>query len=389
MAFYIYIMLKAVKKRVIVAMSGGVDSSVSATLLKRAGFDVVGVYMRQWAPEILGKECIWKQDRQDAMRVCAKLKIPFFTWDFSKEYEKEVGKYMINSYKKGITPNPDVMCNKIIKFGLFFDRAIKEGADFVATGHYARTSLANQIFYRSATNFFPSAGNPLCPTGKWTRDCKKFIASLYKAKDKNKDQTYFLYTIAKEQLPKIIFPVGDLTKPEVRKLAKKFGLENAEKKDSQGVCFVGQFNMKQFLKTYIKPKAGKILSLDGKVIGEHDGVYYYTIGQRHGLDIKNGQGPYFVVKKDLKKNIIYVGEEKDLECKKAKIININWISRPEKFPVVLDVRTRYRAPLKKAKLSKNGELVFQKSDRAITPGQSAVFYKGGTVLGGGIIDKVL
>ncbi|MCX6721420.1 MAG: tRNA 2-thiouridine(34) synthase MnmA [Candidatus Staskawiczbacteria bacterium] len=348
--------MKSKKVKIVVAMSGGVDSSVSAVLLKQAGFDVVGVYMRQWSPEILGKECIWKQDRQDAMRVCAKLNIPFFTWDFSKEYKKQVGKYMIDSYKKGITPNPDVMCNKVIKFGLFYDKAMKNGADFVATGHYARTSLA------------PLSG-----------------ARLLKAKDQNKDQTYFLYEIKKNQLSKIIFPVGNLEKPEVRKLAKKFGLQNAAKKDSQGVCFIGQFNMKEFLKMYIKPKIGAIVDLNGNIIGEHDGVFYYTIGQRHGLNIKNGQGPYFVIRKDLKKNIIYVGREKNLQTKKAKIVNINWIEKPKKFPIVLDVRTRYRAPLKKAKLSKNGDLVFQKGERAITSGQSAVFYKGQQLLGGGII----
>jgi tRNA-specific 2-thiouridylase len=340
-------------KKVICAMSGGVDSSVSAALLKKAGYDVVGVYMRQWAPKILEQECIWKEDRQDAMRVCAKLGIPFLTWDFSKEYEEEVGKYMIDSYKKGITPNPDVMCNKIIKFGLFFDRAIKEGADFIATGHYAQTNK-----------------------GK-----------LLKAEDKNKDQTYFLYTISKKQLEKTLFPIGNLTKPEVRKLAKKFKLENASKKDSQGVCFIGQFNMKEFLKVYIKPKVGKILSLKGKEIGDHDGVYYYTIGQRHGLNIKDGGGPYYVVKKDIKKNIIYVGTEKDLSAKKTKIINITWINKPKSFPALVDARARYRAPLQKAKLFKNGELIFNKSERAIAPGQSVVFYKGKQVLGGGIILK--
>jgi tRNA-specific 2-thiouridylase len=348
-------------RRVVVAMSGGVDSSVSAALLKRAGFEVVGVYMRQWSPEILGKECLWKEDRQDAMRVCAKLGIPFLTWDFSKDYEKHVGKYMIDSYKKGITPNPDVMCNKVIKFGLFFDRAIKEGADFVATGHYARIEK-----------------------GK-----------LLKAKDMNKDQTYFLYTISKNQLDKIIFPIGDLIKPEVRKLAKKFGLQNANKKDSQGVCFIGQFDMKEFLKIYIKPKIGKIFfkgspstgsgRSDDKIIGTHDGVYYYTIGQRHGLNIKDGGGPYYVVKKDIKNNIIFVGKEKDLATKKTKIINISWINKPEKFPISIDARTRYRAPLQKAKLYKNGDLVFNKSERAVTSGQSAVFYRGQEVLGGGVI----
>lgn len=377
-------------KRVIVAMSGGVDSSVSAALLKQAGFDVIGVYMRQWSPKILGSSCIWKEDRKDAMMVCAKLGIPFLTWDFSKEYEEEVGKYMIDSYKKGLTPNPDVMCNKVIKFGLFYDKAMKEGADFIATGHYAQTSgdfARQQAFFGKQELALPLRASRPGPS-------KSLFPRLLKAVDQNKDQTYFLYEIKKNQLNKILFPVGNLEKPEVRKLAKKFGLDNAQKKDSQGVCFVGQFNMKNFLKMYITPKKGKIIDINAPAfakasageVGEHDGVYYYTIGQRHGLDIKNGHGPYFVVKKDIKKNIIYVGKEKDLDCKKAKIKNINWIKKPEKFPVLLDVRTRYRAPLKKAKLDKNGNLTFIKTDRAITSGQSAVFYKGKEVLGGGVIE---
>ncbi|MDP3882735.1 MAG: tRNA 2-thiouridine(34) synthase MnmA, partial [Candidatus Staskawiczbacteria bacterium] len=340
-------------KRVFVAMSGGVDSSVSVALLKQAGFDVTGVYMKQWSPKVLGQECIWKEERQDAMKVANQLGIKFLTWDFSKEYEKEVGKYMIDSYKKGITPNPDVMCNKIIKFGLFYDKAIKEGADFIATGHYAQTSLGNQIFSRSALNFLldtrpASAGLTLVtgkifpPSGKPSnfapeKQAENKMLRLLKSTDKNKDQTYFLYTLKQKQLNKILFPIGGLTKPEVRELAKKFKLHVAEKKDSQGVCFIGPLNMRNFLKSYIKPKKGKILLLDGKFVGEHDGIYYYTIGQRHGLDIKNGKGPYFVVKKDIKKNIIYVGSEKDLYSKKVKIKNISWIQKPEKFQVLLDV----------------------------------------------------
>jgi tRNA-specific 2-thiouridylase len=365
-------------KKVYVAMSGGVDSSVSAALLKRAGFDVVGVYMKQWSPKVLGQECIWKQERQDAMKVAAQLAIPFLTWDFSKDYEEQVGKYMIDSYKKGITPNPDVMCNKVIKFGLFFDRAMKEGADFIATGHYARTSLANQIF--SAAQPSPAGGDP-SPRKKLLARSVKLLKSV----DKNKDQTYFLYEIDKKILDKVIFPVGGYTKPEVRKLAKKLKLHVAEKKDSQGVCFIGPLNMREFLKSYINTKKGKILDLKGNEIGEHDGVYYYTIGQRHGLDIKNGQGPYFVIRKDLKKNIIYVGREKDLGSAKAEVKNINWLNKPESFPVTVDVRTRYRAPLKKAQLRKDGKVIFKKPERAITSGQSAVFYKGQQVLGGGVI----
>ena len=352
-------------QRVFVAMSGGVDSSVSVALLKQAGFDVTGVYMRQWSPKVLGQECIWKQERQDAMRVANQIGIKFLTWDFSKEYEREVGKYMIDSYKKGITPNPDVMCNKVIKFGLFFDKAMKQRADFIATGHYAQ--LRREI-----------------------RNSKSEIQNqkykLLKAKDKNKDQTYFLYTLKKKQLDKIIFPIGDYIKPEVRKLAKKFKLHVAEKKDSQGVCFIGPLNMRQFLKSYIKPKKGEILSLIGETIGTHDGIYYYTIGQRHGLDIKDGKGPYFVVKKDIKKNIIYVGKEKDLLTKQAKIKNIHWINKPEKFPAIIDARIRYRAPLAKAKLFKNGNLIFTKPQKAIAYGQSAVFYKGNQIMGGGVIS---
>lgn len=348
-------------QKVYVAMSGGVDSSVSAALLKERGFDVVGVYMKQWSPKVLGRECIWKQERQDALKVANQLGIKFLTWDFSREYKRQVGRYMINSYKKGTTPNPDVMCNKVIKFGLFFDKAIKNGADYIATGHYARTLLA------------PLSG------------ARSHQFKLLKAKDKNKDQTYFLWGLKQKQLSKILFPVGDLTKPEVRKLAKKFGLHNAEKKDSQGVCFIGPFDMKNFLKGYIKPKKGDILFLDGRRAGEHDGMYYYTIGQRHGLDIKDGKGPYFVVKKDIKKNIIFIGKEKDLYFKKAKIKNINWIQKPKKFPVLLDARTRYRAPLAKALLKKDGALIFKKPERAITPGQSAVFYRNSKVLGGGVI----
>lgn len=409
-------------------MSGGVDSSVSAALLKQGGFDVTGVYMKQWSPKVLGRECIWKQERQDALRVARQLGIKFLTWDFSKEYEKEVGKYMIDSYKKGITPNPDVMCNKVIKFGLFFDKAMKQGADFVATGHYAQTpcslgsdlplTLARQRGLAHSRQFFASpvgssafaeseaassgsANHAKLPcearsrfTASLAPPSKSLLPRLLKARDKNKDQTYFLWTLKQKHLAKTLFHVGGLTKPEVRKLAKKFRLHVAEKKDSQGVCFIGPLDMKNFLKSYIKPKKGKILSLDGKFIGHHDGAYYYTVGQRHGLWLKGsastkGSGetkPYFVVKKDVKKNIIYVGKEKDLYAKSAKIKNINWILKPKKFPASVQARMRYRAPLAKAKIYKNGKLIFLKPHKAIAPGQSAVFYKGQQVIGGGIID---
>lgn len=397
-------------RRVYVAMSGGVDSSVAAALLKKRGFNVIGVFMKPWSPNqgtmsrdqgakrkrkdsvlrfgvhcsLLNVRCLWKQDREDAMRVASILGIPFKTWDFSKKYKKSVADYMVREYKIGRTPNPDVMCNKEIKFGLFFDKAMKEGADHIATGHYVRLKRNEQ----EAMN----------------REHAHY--SLFTAHDSNKDQSYFLWTLKQKQLAKCLFPIGEYLKPEVRKMAKKFGLPNHDKKDSQGVCFVGSLNMKSFLKTRIKLKNGEIrllkfspelpsrLNLEGSsVIGTHDGAYYYTIGQRHGLNIGIGGGPYYIVSKDIKKNIIYVGKEKDLYSKQLKVSNISWISDdiiPHFFSneghLRIDVKIRYRSKSEKAILSKNGTLKFFKPVRAITSGQSAVFYKNGELLGGGIIS---
>jgi tRNA-specific 2-thiouridylase len=337
-------------KTVYVAMSGGVDSSVAAALLKREGYNVVGVFMKQWQPS-LGDFCIWKEERDEAIRAATHLGINFKTWDFTKEYKKLVADYMIKEYKAGRTPNPDVMCNKEIKFGLFFKKAIKEGADFVATGHYI------------------------------IREGNKLLQGI----DKNKDQSYFLWTLKEKQLEKCLFPIGKYTKPEIRKLAKKFRLPNAEKKDSQGVCFIGPLDVKDFLIKRIKSKKGKIIK-NGQVVGFHDGVFYYTIGQRHGLDIKSGAGPFYVINKDTRKNIIYVGDEKDLEGQEAKVTDFNWINETLKLPAKVDVKIRYRTLSTKAILHKNGTLKFLKPVRAITPGQSAVFYRSERMLGGGIIE---
>lgn len=331
-------------------MSGGVDSSVAAALLKKQGFNVVGVFMKPWQPFDDENFCLWKQDREDAMRAASVISIPLLTWDFSKEYKKMVTDYMIREYKAGRTPNPDVMCNKEIKFGLFLKRALKEGADHIATGHY------------------------VIKKGR----------QLWQAKDKNKDQSYFLWTLIPKQIEKSLFPIGGYTKPEVRKLAKKFKLPNHSKKDSQGVCFIGPLNMKEFLLTYIKPKKGKILNSKKEVIGNHDGVYYYTIGQRHGLDIKNGAGPYYVVAKNIKKNIIYVGSDIQAVARETKVGEFNWLNMP-KFPARVAVEVRYRTKSVRATLQKNGVLVFEKPERAVTSGQSAVFYRGQQLLGGGII----
>jgi len=372
---------KSKKKIAYVGMSGGVDSSVAAALLKKQGFDVVGVFMKPWQPYEDEDTCLWKQDREDAMRSATTLGIPLLTWDFSKEYKKSVTDYMIREYKVGRTPNPDVMCNKEIKFGLFLKKALKEGAGFIATGHYVkiRNNKEKRINKSKITN---NKSQINLKTTNSKLQTTKY--SLFTARDGNKDQSYFLWTLTQAQLKHCLFPIGDLTKPEVRKMAKKFKLPNAEKKDSQGVCFIGPLDMKEFLIKNIKPKSGQIIHEDGRILGKHDGVYYYTIGQRHGLDIKDGGGPYYIVAKDLKKNIIVVGNDKVASSSTARIGDLNWITSI-KLPEVFDVRVRYRAPLQKAKLFKNGNLEFSKPERAVTSGQSAVFYKRGQLVGGGII----
>jgi len=378
-------------KKAFVAMSGGVDSSVAAALLKKQGFEVVGVFMKPWSPTMLNivsnvsvDKCTWKEDRENAMMVASVLGIPFKTWDFSKEYKKLVTDYMVREYRAGRTPNPDVMCNKEIKFGLFFDKAIKEGADYIATGHYVRLKRNEH----------------------GTKNKEHAHRSLFTAHDSNKDQSYFLWTLNQKILSRCLFPIGDYLKPEVRKLAKKFRLPNHDKKDSQGVCFIGPLDMKGFLQIKIKPKKGEIRLLrsdpkgisrsnleNSSMIGYHDGVFYYTIGQRHGLNISIGGGPYYVVSKDIKKNIIYVGDEKDLYSRNLKVSNLNWVNEniiphffPNKGHLLVDVKIRYRSKSEKAILSKNGVLKFFKPVRAITSGQSAVFYKNGELLGGGIIE---
>ncbi|TSC91014.1 MAG: hypothetical protein G01um10142_124 [Parcubacteria group bacterium Gr01-1014_2] len=409
-------MLKKVsrKKTVYVAMSGGVDSSVAAALLKKAYLDsdgriwiaegrspkaryscaVVGVFMKPYQPRagifnfqfsIFNKDnCLWKQDREDALRVAAKLDIPLLTWDLSKEYEKRVVRYMIDGYKKGITPNPDVMCNKFIKFGLFLEKALEMGADYIATGHYVR----KQTTY----NKQQTTG------GEKTKKSSVVSYKLLVGIDENKDQSYFLYTLTQEQLSRCLFPVGDWNKKEVRKMAKKFGLPNWDKKDSQGVCFVGPLEVKEFLKRNIKSKRGLVLrKSDRKILGEHDGVWYYTIGQRHGFGL-NGGRPYYVVDKDTKKNILYVDDLKNPKSQapnpkqilnpKIQIRELNWI-RKQRVPLNCKVKTRYRQKDIDCTIIKNGSdkalVEIKENNLAIAPGQSAVFYKGNEVLGGGII----
>ncbi|HSX44120.1 MAG TPA: tRNA 2-thiouridine(34) synthase MnmA, partial [Candidatus Saccharimonadales bacterium] len=264
-------------KKVYVGLSGGVDSSVTAVLLKEQGYEVVGVYMKNWSQDLPGFPCPWKEDYQDAKRVAVQLGIGFEMFDFEKQYRHKVVEYMIDAFKAGITPNPDIMCNQEIKFKLFLDTALERGADLIATGHYAKTK-AGQLFV---------------------------------AKDANKDQTYFLYRISQDALKKTLFPIGDYTKPEVRALARKFRLVTADKKESMGICFVGKVGIKEFLMHELGPqKSGAITDQAGKIVGQHDGAIFYTIGQRHGLEVGGGL-PYYVTGKDMKKNQVYVTNNLD------------------------------------------------------------------------------
>jgi len=346
-------------KTVYVGMSGGVDSSVTAALLKRQGYNVVGVYMKNWTKSLPGFVCPWKEDFEDAKRVAVQLGIEFKVFDFEEQYKHKVVDYMIAEYSAGRTPNPDIMCNQEVKFKLFLETCLEEGADLIATGHYARVS----------------------------------DGQLLKAKDDNKDQTYFLYRVTEEALKKTLFPLGKYTKPEVRKLAKKFGLATAGKKESMGICFVGKVGIKEFLSQYVKTKPGAIINEAGEVVGQHDGAIFYTIGQRQGLGVGGGM-PYYVVGKDMAKNEVYVTTNLDDErlwYKKLNLAEVHWINGESANGAKVQVRTRHRAPLVDGtldiKLSDKGTLQVTLTDeiRAATPGQSAVIYDGDLVLGGGVI----
>ena len=361
-------MPKNTGKTVYLGMSGGVDSSLSAVLLKEQGYNVVGVYMKNWSKDLPGMKCPWAEDLADAKRVAVRLGIDFKVFDFETEYKQKVVDYMLAEFKKGNTPNPDIMCNQEIKFKLFYEVATEQGADFIATGHYARTGV-------------DTAGIP----------------ALLRAKDENKDQTYFLYRISDEALKKTIFPVGDMLKTEVKALAAEKGLDNAYKKESMGVCFVGEVGMKDFLKEYIDAKPGEIRdeNTDEK-LGMHEGAIFYTVGQRHGLKVGGGL-PYYVVKKDLEKNIVYVSRNlnsaelwtKELVLKEV-FIRGGKTEEIEKNTEI-QVRLRHRAPLIPAKLtnydtkSRKIKCEFAQEVKKPAAGQSVVFYSGEECLGGGII----
>ncbi len=340
-------------------MSGGVDSSVTAALLKEQGYNVTGVYMKNWSQDLPGFDCPWKQDYQDAKRVAVQLNIPFKMYDFETDYRSKVVEYMLDGYKAGITPNPDIMCNQEVKFKLFLEAAIEDGADLIATGHYAR-SVDGQL-----------------------------LAGI----DTNKDQSYFLYRVTSEALHRSLMPLGGLQKPQVRELARKFNLATAEKKDSQGICFVGKVGIKEFLQQFVETEPGPIVDSAGKVIGEHDGALFYTIGQRHGLNVGGGL-PYYVVGKDMNRNEVCVTTDltdERLWTSTLSLTSVHWINdEPTADSDDLVVRTRYRAPLiiikNQNKIDEsNWKIEMANEVKAVTPGQSAVIYSGDRVVGGGIV----
>ena len=357
------------KKRVVLGMSGGVDSSVAAILLKEQGYEVIGVFMKNWDEEDENGVCMADEDYKDVVSVAEQLGIPYYSINFVKEYWERVFEYFLSEYRLARTPNPDVMCNKEIKFKAFLEYAEKLGADYIATGHYARLIE--------------------------DKDGQKV---MLKGIDDNKDQTYFLSGLTQKQLEKVLFPLGDYKKSEIREIAQKYDLKTANKKDSTGICFIGERNFNEFLSKYIPAQKGNIVDINGKQLGIHNGLMYYTIGQRKGIGLgnsKDGTGePYFVVDKKLETNELVVaqGDDKLLYSKALIANNFNFINSIE-FPFECGVKFRYRQKDVKAVISKiNDEeyrIDFEEPQRAVTLGQVAVIYNGDICLGGGIIDKVI
>lgn len=339
--------------KVYVGMSGGVDSSVTAALLVEQGYDVTGIYMKNWSQDLPGMRCPWADDLADAKRVAVQLGIDLRVYDFEAEYRDKVVQYMIDAYKLGITPNPDVMCNQEIKFKLFLDAALEDGADMIATGHYAQ--VADGV--------------------------------LQQAVDTNKDQTYFLYRVSADALKRTLFPLGGYTKDEVRELAKTRNLYTAAKKESMGICFVGKVGIRDFLGQYVDQKPGDIIDKQShKVLGRHDGAIFYTIGQRHGLDIGGGL-PYYVVGKDMQKNEVYVTtqlQDEALWKRTIELGSVHWIAGTPPQGTAFTVRVRHRAPLVAAQLQ-GDQIVLDEPQRAVAPGQSVVVYDGDVCVGGGIV----
>jgi len=344
-------------KSVFVGLSGGVDSSVAAALLKRQGYLVTGVYMKNWTADVAGVACPWKQDLADARAVAAALDVPFQVFDFQSEYKRHVVDAMVADYASGRTPNPDILCNQKIKFDQFLQAALASGADYIATGHYAGI-------------------NEHC---------------LTMAADPDKDQSYFLYRIPKRALSRALFPLAELSKTEVRQIARDLGLPTAAKPDSQGICFVGEVGLRQFLRQYVDASPGPVvLAGTAQSIGQHEGALFYTLGQRHGLGIGGGT-PYYVTGKDMAANTVFVTEDPQddkLAADTFSLTHAHWLTEAPDFSREYQIRTRYRAPLVTGHLSSptgRVTVTLDHPDRAVTPGQSAVIYDGRVVVGGGII----
>jgi len=350
-------------RQVFIGLSGGVDSAVSAALLKEAGYKVTGVFIKVWSPDFL--PCTWRNERRDAMRVAIKLNIPFLFFDFEKEYKRDVADYMIEEYKKGRTPNPDVLCNREIKFKAFWKKAKELGADFIATGHYAQIQR--------------------CLLGDDTKETPLY---LREGKDKDKDQSYFLWMLNQDDLSHILFPIGDLEKTEVRRLAKKYDLPVADKKDSQGICFLGNVNLEDFLSHFVKTSFGDVLNTEGKVIGRHRGALYYTLGERHGFEVikkETNTKPFFVVAKDMDKNTLVVSNDLTeitaFSSKSVRVEKINWINKPR----TSDLWGRIRYRQKKFPIELVKDQIFFKEPQTVASGQSVVFYRDDECLGGAIL----
>ena len=351
--------------RIVVGMSGGVDSAVSALLLKRAGYDVLGVFMKNWEEKDEEGVCTSEGDWKDVQHVCELIDIPYYSVNFAREYWDRVFTLFLNEYKAGRTPNPDVLCNREIKFKAFLDFAMQLGAEKIATGHFVRTDDAGH---------------------------------LIKGTDPNKEQSYFLYMLHQAQLKKAVFPVGGMTKAEVRQIALDAGLPVAKKKDSTGICFIGERPFKPFLKQYLPAQPGDMVTPEGEIVGRHDGLMYYTLGQRRGLGIGgHGDGrSYFVVDKDLQNNRLIVAQGEDhplLYSHGAVVEQLTWIDSPATVGSHYGVKTRYRQPDQGAVIEQMDEneavVVFNDNQRAVTPGQSLVIYDGDLCLGGGIIREAI
>ncbi len=340
-------------KTVVVGMSGGVDSSVSALLLKNLGYKVIGLFMKNWEEE--EGPCTSVKDFEDVVRVCETLQIPYYSVNFVEEYREEVFKQFLSDYQEGLTPNPDILCNKKIKFKAFLEKAFSLGADFLATGHYCQ----------------------LDPEGR-----------LLRGKDPNKDQSYFLHAVKKEAFQKVLFPIGHLHKKEVRELAKKHNLATAEKKDSTGICFIGPRDFKPFLSQFLKNTPGPFKTLDGKVVGEHDGAAFYTLGQRKGMGLGGEGDAWYVVAKDMAANTVFVERGADhpaLFRQSIEVQNLSWVAEEPAYPLHCTAKVRYRQVDSPCTLEASGKVHFEEPQRAVTPGQSIVFYKGELCLGGGVI----